>query len=185
MYLKLWNPDVTLKSRVWFMHTFISFTTVQRRRPEARALEKPTGATLPRTHPGRERHRLLCQGSLCKCFDQSAKPTVLSSCRLLLLNILSGEALNNCLHSEEESQEYLCWTNKAGRTVSTLARSILIKISPGTSIQNHLWGGSAQMLARSQTGQDWGTQQVGEMGHTCWDLPRPLWGRVRLPRGRF
>lgn len=58
-----------------------------------------------------------CQGIWGKGFDQLGRWTVFLSSsqpwnhRLLLANILTGEAANNCLHPEAENQIYPCWTN--------------------------------------------------------------------------
>lgn len=71
---KLWNPDIALKNRVWFMHAFISFTTVKRRRPAAHALIKK-----PMNTPKQRGAVLTRQSIICKCFDQPGKWTAFSA----------------------------------------------------------------------------------------------------------
>lgn len=59
--------------------------------------------------------------------------SVLLNRRLLSLNILTCEVVNNRLYSEAENPTYPCWTNKADRMVSALAHSTLMEISPGNT----------------------------------------------------
>lgn len=135
---KLWNPDVLWRaSSGWCTYLFPLPHVKEGGLPPMPGANGLARLSWEHGVPSREARGLrakVCYANALiileseLCFFLSSQSW---SCRLRSVNILTGEAVSNCLHSEAENQTYPCWTNNADGMIPASAQSILTGISLG------------------------------------------------------